>query len=635
MHSIFSKKRFEEVLMEEIIQETLNKGVELHIAGQFDLASQLYSSVIKLQPNHADANHNMGLLKLDMGHDLEALPYLQTALQSDTSIAQFWLSYSKALINLERLDEAGRILDLAKENGFEGEEFVELTQLINTETESAKVSERDVDIASQSKPNILDSMKLDQALRLAEKKAKDGKTKEALRIYQDILAKLPTNKRAQKGLANLNKPKQPTVTQEPPQEQINQLVILCNQGQLAAAVEKANILIAQYPDAFIIWNILGAAKKGLGLIQAASEAFKKVTDLNPTYADGFSNLGVTLQELGKLDEAIASCKKALSLKPDYAEAHYNMGNALQEQGELDEAIASYNKSLSLKPDHAEAKHNLAETLKIYSPKYNHGNLIIDLDNKIKAKHNAHALPKIDQELAAYTSNLLNELQHADKNLSTENSQIYRRNNVDLNCKRHMQIFEEKKIIPKFCFGCYKVQVDVTTVLDLIRLVALFYESEFESDLTRKCIVEVRPNISGSYKGLIYCRGIDQAHSVKTQLDVQIRDIDKNLVAKIKKGCSEFPLAFPEYGEVAVSEEEMWQYPQAWQTLEVEFDTENPIPPNTNVYSSLKEFCLSDYLIIQKWIDYAKGIGDPTSELFCDLPVKYHEIMEIAKARVKQ
>ena len=83
------------------------------------------------------------------------------------------------------------------------------------------------------------------------------------------------------------------------------------------------------------------------------------------------------------------------------------------------------------------------------------------------------MPKFDHELAAYTSDLLNEIQSADKNLSTEYLQIYRRNNVDLNCKRHMQIFKEKEIIPKFCFGCYKVQVDVTTVMDLIRLAALF------------------------------------------------------------------------------------------------------------------------------------------------------------------
>ncbi|MDA9061735.1 hypothetical protein N9K30_05170, partial [Planktomarina temperata] len=290
---------------------------------------------------------------------------------------------------------------------------------------------------------------------------------------------------------------------------------------------------------------------------------------------------------------------------------------------------------AIKPDNTEAKDNLVEILKVCRAKSDSINLLIDLDSKIRTKHNKHALPKVDQELAVYTSNLLNELQSADKNLSTKYLQIYRRNNVDLNCKRHFQIFKDKEIIPKFCFGCYKVQVDVATVLDLIRLAALFYKIEFESDLSRKCLVEVRPNIQGSYKGLIYCRGIDQAHSVKTQLDVHVRRINKSLVAKIKKGCSEFPLAFPKYGEVAASEEKTMQYPQEWQALEAEYDAKCPIPLKPYINPSLKEFCLSDYLIIQKWIDYSKGIGDPTSELFHDLPVKYNEIIELAKDRVKQ
>ena len=89
----------------------------MHIAGEFDLALKLYESVLQLEPNHADANHNIGLLKLDAGYHLDALPYLQTALQADTSIAQFWFSYIEALINLERPDEAVRIINLAKDNG--------------------------------------------------------------------------------------------------------------------------------------------------------------------------------------------------------------------------------------------------------------------------------------------------------------------------------------------------------------------------------------------------------------------------------------------------------------------------------------------------------------------------------------
>ena len=43
---IWWKQRVEEVLMEEIIQEALNKGVEMHVAGEFDLAkTKPFSSI--------------------------------------------------------------------------------------------------------------------------------------------------------------------------------------------------------------------------------------------------------------------------------------------------------------------------------------------------------------------------------------------------------------------------------------------------------------------------------------------------------------------------------------------------------------------------------------------------------------
>ena len=202
-------------------------------------------------------------------------------------------------------------------------------------------------------------LSVDKALLKAKSRAKKGDIAEAQKLYQAVLQVFPQNKRAHQGLAALNKLKPPSATQGPPQEVINQLINLYNQGQLGAVVEQAKALTNQYPEAFIIWNILGAANKRLGRVQVAAEAFKQVTDINPTYADGFSNLGATLQEQGKLEEAITSYKKALSLKPDYAEAYNNMGNALKEQGKLDEAIVSYQKALSLKPDYADASHLLS------------------------------------------------------------------------------------------------------------------------------------------------------------------------------------------------------------------------------------------------------------------------------------
>jgi tetratricopeptide (TPR) repeat protein len=201
-----------------------------------------------------------------------------------------------------------------------------------------------------------------QTLLKAKSHTKMGEFEEAQKLYQAVLQAFPKNKRAQKGLAALNKPKQSFATQGPPQNIVNQLINLYNKAQLVAAVEQAQALTEQYPNAFIIWNILGAANQGLGKTVEASEAFKKVTKLNPTYADGHNNLGVTLKDQGKLDEAIEAYKMALSIKPDHAGAYNNMGITLQEQGKLEKAITSYNKALSIKPDHAGAYNNMGLTL---------------------------------------------------------------------------------------------------------------------------------------------------------------------------------------------------------------------------------------------------------------------------------
>jgi Tfp pilus assembly protein PilF len=56
--------------MDDIIQEALDKGVKLHAAGQLDLAAQLYEAALKLKPNHREANHHMGRLKIDQGKQL-------------------------------------------------------------------------------------------------------------------------------------------------------------------------------------------------------------------------------------------------------------------------------------------------------------------------------------------------------------------------------------------------------------------------------------------------------------------------------------------------------------------------------------------------------------------------------------
>ncbi|MDC3205786.1 tetratricopeptide repeat protein, partial [Paracoccaceae bacterium] len=211
--------------------------------------------------------------------------------------------------------------------------------------------------------NILEELKLEQALKLANKKLKDGLREDAKKIYQDILQKFPKNKRALNGVKKLT-----GITlnrsdmEEPPGDQLKSLVNLYTKKQYREASNKGSQLLEQFPNSINIYNIIGAANKGLGKLENAVEAYNKALSIKPDYADAYYNMGNALKEQGKLDEAIEAYTKAISLKPDYADAYYNMGIALREQGKLEEAMQAYTEVLSLKPDYAEAYYSMGNTL---------------------------------------------------------------------------------------------------------------------------------------------------------------------------------------------------------------------------------------------------------------------------------
>lgn len=205
-------------------------------------------------------------------------------------------------------------------------------------------------------------LSVDRNLSRAKSHAKRGEFEEARKLYVAILEVFAENKRAQEGLAALNKQALSPSKNSPLQKLIDHLLGLYNQGKLEVVADQALAATKQYPDAFYIWNILGAANKGLGRIEEASKAFKKVTSINPTYADGHNNLGITLQDFGRYEEAKKSFNTALSLKPEYAEAHNNMGLVAQALGNFDEAIRSLTQALSLNPNYAEAHNNMGLVL---------------------------------------------------------------------------------------------------------------------------------------------------------------------------------------------------------------------------------------------------------------------------------
>ena len=118
--------------MELTIDQALERGVAAHKAGKVQEADRYYTAILKAQPAHADANHNMGVLGVGVGKVEEALPFFKKALEANPSISQYWLSYIDALIKLNRFDEARNYFDAAKQKGVNGEAWDKLEAQLST-----------------------------------------------------------------------------------------------------------------------------------------------------------------------------------------------------------------------------------------------------------------------------------------------------------------------------------------------------------------------------------------------------------------------------------------------------------------------------------------------------------------------
>ena len=100
--------------MELTIQQALQQGVAAHKQGNLQDAERLYRAILKSQPAHPDANHNLGVLAVSVNDAEAALPLFKTALETNPEIEQFWLSYIDALIKNNNLRMPSKSLSRRK-----------------------------------------------------------------------------------------------------------------------------------------------------------------------------------------------------------------------------------------------------------------------------------------------------------------------------------------------------------------------------------------------------------------------------------------------------------------------------------------------------------------------------------------
>jgi len=199
----------------------------------------------------------------------------------------------------------------------------------------------------------------------ANKLLKKGEIKEARQVYLSILEVFPKNVQAHNGLKELAKKVNKVNQINLSRAQLGPVINLINSGQIKKAIGAINPLIQKYPNAPILFNLLGICFNSISKFEDAIKMFAEATKINSNYAEAFYNLGSVQKKLGRFQEAIENYKRAIQITPNYLDAHNNLGNIYKDLGLLNDAIESYEWAISYGPKYAIAHINLASIYSSY------------------------------------------------------------------------------------------------------------------------------------------------------------------------------------------------------------------------------------------------------------------------------
>ena len=62
------------------IEETFNLAIKNHQENKTDIAQDLYNQVLKIEPNHTDANNNLGLIFQQLRENQKAIGCFEKAI---------------------------------------------------------------------------------------------------------------------------------------------------------------------------------------------------------------------------------------------------------------------------------------------------------------------------------------------------------------------------------------------------------------------------------------------------------------------------------------------------------------------------------------------------------------------------
>lgn len=283
------------------LNESCAQAVTRQLAGELDLAAQMYRAILQTEPQHAAANHCLGMLLVQSKRPSEGLAYLIAALATDPQVADYWLGYLEALLLAGQTDEAKNTLALARQHGLQG---------AAVENFAARLS---VKLLPPSTPMSAPSISLPAA--------NPPPTGEVVRAER---------RRASRGANKLE----------------TQVLAQVKERNFAAAHLSAGTLTRRFPGRGLGWKVLGALLAADGRMDEALSAVQEAARLLPGDAEVFCNLGVMFSKLKRFEEAEASLQEAVSINPKFDDSYLNLGFLYASMEKFPEAEAMFRRAVA-------------------------------------------------------------------------------------------------------------------------------------------------------------------------------------------------------------------------------------------------------------------------------------------------
>ena len=283
------------------LPKQLLTAIQLQQRGQLEEAASYYINFLKAEPDHADANHLLGLVLHQQGDDVAALIMIEKAIKQRSDIAIYHAN-------------RGRIL---KACGKRSEAALAFASALRKQP-------ADPEILSDLAGTILELGCADKALMFVIRALEHDPDLASGHYNYGLVLKAKKQRQAAK-----------------------------------AAFEKCIELAPNFVGALFELGLLFQME---GQTEYAEFYYRQVLSIDPKVFEAHVNLGNILRGRYELEESVVHYRAALAIEPNVAATQGNLGVALQELGKPEAALVAYDLSLALDPENAEVQRNRSQVL---------------------------------------------------------------------------------------------------------------------------------------------------------------------------------------------------------------------------------------------------------------------------------